>query len=181
MTSRYRSGRTTVNRSKSIHRWPLRLKCLPRQRNGRNEHKTFWQVIFNPLNLSSPNWNNNGAGGTNRDAADGRKGWGVGVGGEWEVDNFAFHLLTAKHVVIIVRCPLVYLPLEDSCPLFVTMGPDNQLSMCPLSDVIYITRMSLLCCPLSACDQSFLCANTKQAFNRTRLMSWIACLGGCGY
>lgn len=76
--------------------------------------------------------------------------------GEWEVDNFAFHLLTAKHVVIIVSCPLVYLPLEDSCPLFVTMGPDNQLSMCPLSDVIYITRMSLLCCPLSACDQSFL-------------------------
>lgn len=76
-------------------------------------------------------------------------------GGRWEVGNFAFHLLTAKHVVIIVRCPLVYLPLEDSRPLFVTMGPDNQLSMCPLSDVIYITRMSLLCCPLSACDQSF--------------------------
>lgn len=36
-----------------------------------------------------------------------------------------------------------------------TIGPDNQLSMCPLSDVIYITRLSLFCCPLSACDQSF--------------------------
>ncbi|CAF99773.1 unnamed protein product [Tetraodon nigroviridis] len=75
--------------------------------------------------------------------------------GRWAVGNFAFHLLTAKHVVIIVRCPLVYLPLEDRCPFFVTMRPDNQLSMCPLSDVIYITRMSLLCCPLAACDQSF--------------------------
>lgn len=74
-------------------------------------------------------------------------------GGRWEVGNFAFHLLTAEHVII-VRYPLVYLPLEDSCPLLVTMGPDNQLSMCPLSDVIYITRMSLLCCPLFACDQS---------------------------
>lgn len=76
-------------------------------------------------------------------------------GGRGEVGNFAFHLLTAKHVVIIVRCPLVYLPPEDICLLFVTMGPDNQLSMCPLSDVIYITRMSPVCCPLSACDQSF--------------------------
>lgn len=150
MTSWYRSGRTTVNRSKSIHRWPLRLKCLPRQHSRRNKQKTFWQVIFNPLNLPSPDWNNNGERGTDRDTVDGRKGQG-----RWEVGNFAFHLLTAKHIVIIVRCPLVYLPLEDSCPLFVSMGSDNQLSMCPLSDVIYITRMSLLCCPLSACDQSF--------------------------
>lgn len=151
MTSRYRSGQTTVNRSKSIHRWPLRLDCVPRRRSGRNKQKTFWQVIFNPLNLSSPDWNNNRAwgGGTETQRMGGRDG------GRWEVGNFASHLLTAKHVVIIARCPLVYLPLEDSCPLFVTMGPDNQLSMCPLSDVIYITRMSLLCCPLSACDQSF--------------------------
>lgn len=76
-------------------------------------------------------------------------------GYRWEVGNFASHLLTVKHVVIIVCCPLVYLPLEDSGPFLVTIGPDNQLSMCPLSDVIYITGLLLLCCPLSACDQSF--------------------------
>lgn len=73
----------------------------------------------------------------------------------WWWANFASHLLTVKHVVIYVCCPLVYLALEDSGLLLMTIGPDNQLSMCPLSDVIYITRLSLFCCPLSACDQSF--------------------------
>lgn len=150
MTSRYWSGRTTVNRSKSIHRWPLRLECLPSRCSRRNKQKTFWQVIFNPLNLSSPDWNNNRAWGRGTET----QRMGGRDRGRLEVGNFASHLLTAKHVVILL-CPLVYLPLEDSHPLFVTMGPDNQLSMCPLSVVIYITRMSLLCCPLSACDQSF--------------------------
>lgn len=79
-------------------------------------------------------------------------------------------LLTVKYVVIIVCCPLVYLPLEDSGLLLMTIGPDNQLSMCPLSDVIYITRLPLLCCPLSACNQSFAAETqnrplTKQTVN----------------
>lgn len=75
-------------------------------------------------------------------------GWGVSLG------KFASHLLTVNHVVITVRCPLVYLPPEDIGPLLVTIGPNNQLSVCPLSDVIHITGLSPLCCPFSACDQS---------------------------
>lgn len=68
--------------------------------------------------------------------------------------NFASHLLTVKHVVITVCCPLVYLPPEDIGPFARDYRANyqlaNQLSMCPLSDVIYITGLSLLRCPLSA-------------------------------
>lgn len=110
-------------------------------------NRTFWQLICNPLKLSSPlsYWNNNRPWESDR-----HKGWGR----RWEVGNFASHLLTVKHAIITVCCPLVYLPPEDSGPVLVTIGPDDQ-SMCPLSDVIYIIRMSLLCCPLTAYDQSF--------------------------
>lgn len=85
-----------------------------------------------------------------------------GAGGS--VGNFASHLLTVNHVVITVCCPLVYLPPEDIGPLLVTIGPNNQLSVCPLSDVIYITGLSPLGCPSSACDQSS--APSKQRQNR---------------
>lgn len=128
---------------------------------GRN-----WQLIFKPLHLTSPfDWTNKRAGGGWRDG-----GWrpvarGEGAGGA--VGNFASHLLTVYHVVITVCCPLVYLPPEDIGSLLVTIGPNNQLSVCPLSDVIHITGLSPLGCPFSACDQSLPPSKQrqKQAFN----------------
>lgn len=146
-----------VSHGKSIHRWPLQLKCfwkIGQQRQNKQKDSANWFSIHltSPLLIQTITWQEKG---TEKQR--------IGRGGG---SHFASHLLTVKHVVIIVHCPLVYLPQEDSGPLLVTIGPDNQLSMCPLSNVIYITRLSLLCRPLCSCYQSFPAQTQKQAFNK---------------
>lgn len=88
--------------------------------------------------------------------------------------NFASHLLTVKHVVITVCCPLVYLPPEDIGPFARDYRAKQPIIYvpsirCDLYHRVVPTLLSPLCLVINHPSSSQTHKHTKQAFNKTKL------------
>lgn len=97
--------------------------------------------------------------------------------------NFASHLLTVKHVVITVCCPLVYLPPEDIGPFARDYRAKQPIIYvpsirCDLYHRVVPTLLSPLCLVINHPPSSQTHKHTKQAFNKTKLTRRFAGLGG---